>query len=202
MCIVCSDSSRVEVDAAIGSGELSLREVSRRFGLSRVSIQRHAKQCLGMKKNLSSEALEKAKATHAALSGDLDSAFESALALKERAEKSGDLAAITKAERHLTRLLVLRQRQAGKLPSSEVTTTTPRVYRGPVRILPPDISDFPDDLKELGERFFGEEAMARSMHSQRDLPEDAPVVRWKIVWRDSPIMNPKTPQTPETDVPE
>ena len=48
MCVVCRSPERLEIDGALSSG-LSMNECERRFGLTRVAIQRHGRRCLELK---------------------------------------------------------------------------------------------------------------------------------------------------------
>lgn len=115
-CSICSSPACEQVAVELKTGT-SVRSIASLHGFSRAAVHRHSRNCLKLRTNASLEAIEEAKAKHTLISSDLDEAFASAEKLKAKAEASGDMAALIKAERHLARLIGLRQRQAGRLPS-------------------------------------------------------------------------------------
>ena len=172
-CGICHSSNRGAIDTALKDG-MSLRECARTFGFGRGQVFRHSKNCLGRVRSVAEEARRQAKIKFAEVSGDLDAAFASAMALKKRAEEANDLPQILKCERHIARLIHLRQKQAGKLPS-EIKIVP---GRPPVEAVDPRIV-FPDDADDtLIERFGGQ----RISEIQ---PPTVRTLRNRVCWQDT-----------------
>ena len=165
MCSICRSASRDAANAEIGAGT-SLRQVARKFGFSRAATQRHASGCLKLRRNLPAEAREAARKKHGVLSADLDAEYTRVEKLRAAAETSGDTAAILKCSRHLARLLGMRQRAVGRLPSEVLIDATSQIDARLCRIIF-DSSSWPEDLRHVG---------GPPVDRTQNLPEDASVI--------------------------
>jgi len=188
-CPVCRSEARLEINGALESGELSQNEIARRFSLSRISVQRHARSCLKLEYSQSAEEQKLRDIALQKHEGRLTDALESARAWEKRSAEKGDQVSEWRAKKEVSKILVLMDR-AVKKQTPRVTATSKTGYRGPVRILPPEKADFESvGLGELWDNFFSPAAMKGRGDRQRDIPQDAPTVRFSIEWRRGEIEN-------------
>jgi hypothetical protein len=91
-----------------------------RFGLGRGSIHRHSRNCIRLRRRVADENRAKADEKRRVLTGDVESAYKTALARLAKAEEAGDLHLILRAQAAASKLLSLRSKYA-PTPRPEIT---------------------------------------------------------------------------------
>jgi len=190
-CPICKSESRLEAESAYASRELSQNEICSRFGLDRKAFGLHLRECLSISKSESKVTRRLADVKRKKHSGHLEAALESARRGEAAAVLRGDQVSQWRFAKEVSKLLALQSRQVGTpKPELSITSKTNGHQGGPVRILPPEKSDFERvGLGDLWERFFSPAAMKGRGDRQRDIPQDAATVRFSIEWRQGEIEN-------------
>jgi hypothetical protein len=125
-CTVCQSGNREAIDAALRRGE-STRKLAAQFGLGRNSIFRHSCNCIRLRREFVDERKQKAEIERRALAGDVESAYKKACERLDRAEASGDLVQVLKAQAGVNKLLALRERGLPRIRGEQqITTTDPK----------------------------------------------------------------------------
>ncbi len=110
-CSICRNRRRREVDRALVKGS-SLREIARRFNVSRDAVFRHKRHALGS----IAKARQKAEVKRgASLEERLTDLAAKAQNIAAKAERGGDLRTALVGLRELTRLLELEARITGQI---------------------------------------------------------------------------------------
>lgn len=124
-CLVCKSSRRAAVDSALLDG-VSIRGVARQFSFGRGSIFRHQRDCIKLRRTADEAAKREATAKREALSGDIESSFRKATERLARAEESGDMNLILRAQAGVSKLLALRGKMTPAKPREMSVTATGR----------------------------------------------------------------------------
>lgn len=91
-CSICNHPNRREIDKALVTRSASMRDIAGRFGVSRSALSRHKKNHLPRLVKAAEAAAEvQAVASGADLIDELDRLLKRAMAILEKAEKTGDL---------------------------------------------------------------------------------------------------------------
>jgi hypothetical protein len=199
-CPICKSEARLEVNAGLKSGELSQNEIARRFGISRASLQRHAKVCLKLSYAVSDEERKLAETRRRRQEGRLEDALNLAKKMLAAAEGKGDQVSAWRWGKEVSKLLTLLDRAAKKETRAAVAGKAQADFTNAfwdhVTIFPADC-----DLTFVS-RFGGlREGSAEATEHEAALPKDRPVIRFRIRWHErcvSEIDRPMAAPEPES----
>lgn len=122
-CAVCSDANRSELDAAHIAGA-SIRELAKRFGRNKDTVQRHVRSHIPAATERAAAAAHVREAEHGdSILAELGDLQNEARRLQSRAEGKRDYRTAIAAVRELVRLVELKARLLGELRDREINVT-------------------------------------------------------------------------------
>ena len=121
VCSLCNHPQRGEIDAAHVSG-VSVRDIAKRFGVSKTTVQKHTAHHLPAAARKVAEEMRQIDAGESILD-QVERLKAEAKRLQARAEKKNDVRAALMAIDRLTRLVELQARLFGELKDREISIT-------------------------------------------------------------------------------
>ena len=188
MCVVCRSPERLEIDGALSSG-LSMNECARRFGLTRVSIQRHSRRCLELKYDVTESKMATLKRRR--LSGQLETALDFAKRAQAAADAKGDQVSSWRFGKEISKILSLINAAAKKAaPRAVIKNGQAQADLRNARV----IFELPPDTDPLIRERYGRPR--KRFRDVDDAENTGPIVKLAIQWLRPPVLNPHCYERP------